>query len=254
MVRTFDTPIHTNDQSLDRVLAAGLPVVLVFLNGPAPADLEAAMREAARLQAGKLLVATVQVKDSPASSGRFGIGRTPAVVTFKDGQMQSTAAGIQAGGLNEHIRFLLGIGPKPETRPQPQPAYSQASTAGTSRPASDAGYAQNTASAAGPVTVTDATFNQEVMRSPQPVVVDFWAPWCGPCRMVAPALDKLSREMAGRLRVAKINVDENPAVSQQYGVQSIPTMLIVKDGKIIDRWAGALPEPMLRNRIQQALG
>jgi thioredoxin len=97
--------------------------------------------------------------------------------------------------------------------------------------------------------VTDATFEQEVLRSSQPVLVDFWAPWCGPCHMVAPTLDKLAGEMAGRLRVVKLNVDENPITAQRYGVQSIPTMMVVKNGKIVDRWAGAFPENALRGRV-----
>ena len=91
------------------------------------------------------------------------------------------------------------------------------------------------------------------MRSDLPVVVDFWAPWCGPCRSVAPALDRLSQELAGQVKIAKINVDENPVVMRQLGVQGIPTMLIVKKGKIVDRWVGALPEPAIRGRLAKVL-
>ncbi|HSQ18696.1 MAG TPA: thioredoxin [Anaerolineales bacterium] len=87
------------------------------------------------------------------------------------------------------------------------------------------------------------------MRSPIPVVVDFWAPWCGPCRMVAPTLDKLAREWNGQVKIAKVNVDENPRLSGRYGVQSIPTMMVVKNGRIVERWAGALPEQPLRSRL-----
>ena len=91
------------------------------------------------------------------------------------------------------------------------------------------------------------------MRSSQTVLVDFWAPWCGPCRMINPVLEKLSREMAGRLRIVKLNVDETPITSGRYGVQSIPTMMIVKNGKIVDRWVGALPESAIRGRVQTNL-
>jgi thioredoxin len=97
--------------------------------------------------------------------------------------------------------------------------------------------------------VTDQTFDQEVMRSSLPVLVDFWAPWCGPCRMTDPILKKLAGELGSRLKVAKVNVDENPLLSQRFDVRSIPTMLLVKNGKILDRWMGALPEPVLRSRI-----
>jgi thioredoxin len=102
-----------------------------------------------------------------------------------------------------------------------------------------------------PVHVTDAAFEKTVMQSSIPVVVDFWAPWCGPCRMVAPVLDKLANEQAGKLLVAKVNTDENPEWAMKYGVQGIPTMLFVANGKVVHRQVGALPEPMLRDIVTQ---
>ena len=104
-----------------------------------------------------------------------------------------------------------------------------------------------------PVNVNDAAFEKVVLKSPLPVVVDFWAPWCGPCKMVAPVLDKLAREKAGKLIVAKVNTDENPECATRYGVQWIPTMLLVVNGKIIHRQVGALPEPMLIEVVNQFL-
>ena len=104
-----------------------------------------------------------------------------------------------------------------------------------------------------PVHVTDAAFEKTVLNSTTPVVVDFWAPWCGPCRMVAPTLDKLAKEYAGKLLVAKVNTDENPDWMMKFGIQGIPTMLFVADGKIIHRQVGALPEPMLRDIVAQFL-
>jgi len=104
-----------------------------------------------------------------------------------------------------------------------------------------------------PVHVTDAAFEKTVLQSNLPVVVDFWAPWCGPCRMVAPTLDKLAKEYSGKLLVAKVNTDENPEWMMKYGIQGIPTMLFVAGGKIIHRQVGALPEPMLRDIVAQFL-
>ncbi|MFN2195521.1 MAG: thioredoxin [Anaerolineales bacterium] len=104
-----------------------------------------------------------------------------------------------------------------------------------------------------PVHVTDAAFEASVLQSKIPVIVDFWAPWCGPCRMVAPVLDKLAKEYSGKLLVAKVNTDENAEWAQKYGVQGIPTMLFVADGKVIHRQVGALPEPMLRDAVSQFL-
>jgi len=102
-----------------------------------------------------------------------------------------------------------------------------------------------------PIHVTDASFEQAVLKSPTPVIVDFWAPWCGPCKMVAPILEKLAKEMDGKLIVAKINTDENPEWMMKYGIQGIPTMLFVADGKIVHRQVGALPERMLRDIVTQ---
>lgn len=102
-----------------------------------------------------------------------------------------------------------------------------------------------------PIHVTDSAFEKTVLQSELPVVVDFWAPWCGPCRMVAPTLDKLAKELAGKLVIAKVNTDENPEWAVKYGVQGIPTMLLVARGKIVHRQVGALPEKMLRDVINQ---
>jgi thioredoxin 1 len=102
-----------------------------------------------------------------------------------------------------------------------------------------------------PVHVSDALFEETVLKSTLPVIVDFWAPWCGPCRMVAPVLDKLAKEQAGKLLIAKVNTDENPDWATRYGVQGIPTMLMIANGKIVHRQVGALPEKMLREVITQ---
>jgi len=104
-----------------------------------------------------------------------------------------------------------------------------------------------------PVHVTDSAFEKTVLQSKLPVVVDFWAPWCGPCRMVAPTLDKLAKENAGSLLVTKVNTDENPEWAMKYQVQGIPTMLFVADGKVIHRQVGAMPEPMLREVVGEFL-
>lgn len=104
-----------------------------------------------------------------------------------------------------------------------------------------------------PVHVSDAAFEKTVLQSTIPVIVDFWAPWCGPCKMVAPVLDKLAKEYSGKLLVAKVNTDEHSDWASRYGVQGIPTMLFVADGKIIHRQVGALPEPTLRMVVTQFL-
>jgi thioredoxin 1 len=101
------------------------------------------------------------------------------------------------------------------------------------------------------VQATDQSFGQEVLGSGVPVLVDFWAPWCGPCRMVAPVLEELANDFDGKVRIAKVNVDDNQELAMQFGVQSIPTFIIFKDGKIADRMMGAMPKSAFQNFIQR---
>jgi thioredoxin 1 len=104
-----------------------------------------------------------------------------------------------------------------------------------------------------PVNVTDSAFEKTVMQSKIPAIVDFWAPWCGPCKMVAPTLEKLAKEYSGKLLVAKVNTDDNPEWAGKFGVRGIPTMLFVANGKVIHQQTGALPEPLLRDVVSQFL-
>ncbi len=104
-----------------------------------------------------------------------------------------------------------------------------------------------------PIHVTDIAFEKTVLQNPLPVIVDFWAPWCGPCKMVEPMLVKIAKEQTGKLIVAKVNTDENPEWATKFGVQGIPTMLFFFAGKIVHRQVGALPERMLHEAVTQFL-
>ena len=104
------------------------------------------------------------------------------------------------------------------------------------------------------VTVTDSNFQEEVLNADQPVLVDFWATWCGPCRMIAPIIEELAEEYEGRAKIAKLDVDNNPQVAMQFGVRSIPTLLFFKDGEVADQLIGAVPKRALAERLQNLVG
>ena len=101
--------------------------------------------------------------------------------------------------------------------------------------------------------VTDASFDTEVLESDVPVLVDFWAPWCGPCRMVAPVVEEISKEYEGRVKVVKLDTDKNPSVANKYGIRSIPTLMIFKGGQKVDMVVGAVPKTTLANTLDKYL-
>jgi thioredoxin 1 len=226
----FDTVLASSDMSLERVLNAGLPVALIFYERELPLDLRQTLDELARRYAGRALLITLARGDAPQAASRFGVHQLPALVTVKNGKALASADGVKQSDLGPYIANLLGEGPLPASRVAAQASAPK----------------QNTISA--PISVTENDFNREVLQSDRPVLVDFWAPWCAPCRMVAPTLEKLAGEQSS-LKIAKVNVDENPGLASRYRAMSIPTMIVVQGGREVDRWVGAMPENMLRSRV-----
>jgi thioredoxin 1 len=227
----FDMPLNTNDQSIDRVLNSSFPVALVLWDDKLDASLEETLRQVAQADAGRVLVAKVNAQENPQTAARFQ-GMLPGLITFRDGRELAQAGGMTSLSFREHVDHLLGRGPAPAGEPsQPTPQAAPAK----------------------PIIVTDATFQRDVLESDLPVLVDLWAAWCAPCRMIAPVVEKMAKDYAGRMKVAKLNVDENPAVSMRYQVQSIPTLLVFRGGRIVERIVGAAPEPLLRGKVDAAL-
>ena len=230
MQRAFDTVLASSDMSLERVLRAGLPVALIFYEWEIPSDLRQILDDLARRYVGRTLIVTLAREDAPQAVSRFGVRQFPALVTVKDGKAFTTLGNLKQPDLEKHIKYLLGEGPAPAPL------------------ASDSGPSSKREAVTNPVSVNESDFDREVLRSDRPVLVDFWAPWCGPCHMVAPTLEKLAREQS-KLKIAKLNVDDNPGLASRYRAMSIPTMIVIQGGQEVDRWVGAMPENMLRNRV-----
>jgi|GEM_PF-2753 len=274
----IDAPIHSNANNLPRVLGAGLPVLLVFWQKDcSPCDqLAPTLDKLAKSYAGRALIVKVNAAEEPTLLGRYNISSLPSIVFIKGGKELATAVGAAVerdlAAWLDHLTENAACPPVPSGPSIPAsapaatyaPSYAAGATArtagqtygtagGPSGPAQSAG--PSTATGQGvPVVLTDASFDQVIRNSDVPVMVDFWAVWCGPCKMVAPVVEQLGREFAGRALMAKLNVDENPAVSSRYGIQSIPTLMIFKKGQVVDRIVGAQPAPVLRQRLAQQVG
>lgn len=235
----LDTPITTDDRSLKKVLGQKQPALVVLHDGQRDKPLEDALKKAARKHSGDLLVVRVNINENPDTHARYDHMATPALVTltkaFFGRKLKSQQENIRPADVRAHIAHLL------DDEPLPEPDSAQASDNGSSDSAKG-----------GPVHVTDSNFRKQVLKSKTPVLVDFWAPWCGPCRSIAPYIEELSEEYAGKLRVAKLNTDENRVMAQRYQIRSIPTFIVFDGGQPVYRFSGANPA-RIRNMVEDAL-
>lgn len=211
----------------EHILETREPILLVLNHGESLAvevnrQLEAAERAG-------LKVYKINVDTEPTFAEKFQVGKHAVLVGWHNGEVVARRSRPWATDASEIVKSLQALAP-------------------------NNGVVKDTAQTdSKPIKVTDADFMEKVIKSPIPVVVDFWAEWCGPCKMIAPVLDKLALEFSGKVRVAKVNVDENPMLSQQFRIQSIPMLMFVKNGKMVGQSPGVPPnaEAALRDVFNQ---
>ncbi len=268
MAAVFDTPIRTSAANLERVLAAGRPMLIVFETpNCAPCrGLDPTLTELARAFAGRALIVRVENAEEANLPMRFRLTRVPTLVYWQSGREVARIDGAaDAGSIRAWLEFMLGSGPRPTPTSGPSvplggapSARPSASTAGSSgaytRPSAGASAPGTAGRNGGPIVVTDATFASQVLQAQLPVLVDFWAPWCGPCRIISPVVEELGRQYAGRLRVAKMNTDENPNEAGRLGIMGIPTLIFFRNGREVDRIVGVVPKANLQSRVERVLG
>jgi thioredoxin 1 len=216
----FDTPITSDDKNLKKVLGQKQPALLILYQGTLDKPLDDAIRKEAKRYAGELLVVRVDAKENRDTLLKYGEPNLPALVTLTENnwgrKVKSDAENIRPKDVRDHIRHLLEDQALPE----------QKVLSGKNKR---------------PIAVTDATFRNEVLKSKVPVLVDFWAEWCGPCHQIAPQISKIAEEYGDKIKVAKLDVDHNRVISERYSIQSIPTMIVFEGGQPAARISGANP-------------
>ncbi|MDZ4770479.1 MAG: thioredoxin [Chloroflexota bacterium] len=243
-----DLFLTLTDDTLDSALHGDRPVLLLFTNGDGVrGDFKTAFDKAAADKSGDVIYARIDPDKNPLAAARFGVSDKPILVGWYCGEevvRRPRPWGSDLPLALERVAALvkerapLVVAPSDNLKKDTvmDDAVNQANLVYTK-----------------PVVVTDATFEAEVLESELPVLVDFWASWCGPCLQVAPVLDKLAKEFSGRIKIAKVDVDANPGLSQVFRITSIPNMMVVKNRTIIFNQPGALPEQYMRDLVQQAI-
>lgn len=225
----FDTPLTTDSAHIAAILNQKLPVMLVLHEDQRDKPLEDALSKVARKHKGNLLVAKVDVRENADLHAKHNHIATPAIISYDaNGKILAQANYVRPADVRQHTALLINGTPIEAPQSQRERTSSE------------------------PINVSDKTWRDEVLKSNVPVLVDFWAPWCGPCRSIAPYVEQLAKEYAGRLKVVKLNTDNNPVISRRHGIQGIPTLAIFENGQQVNRISGANPAG-LKRMVEQAL-
>jgi thioredoxin 1 len=236
-------PMTLNDENLDSVLNGTKPALILITNGDG-------VRSAFKINFTKMagetkdtVFATLDPSKNPEAAAKLGAGEKPVLVAWYCGEEVARRPKPWGTDLQLAAELLQNAVKENPTEP-----YTLEDELQETSPMPITIVDK-------PVNVTDSTFESEVLEDSMnmPVLVDYWAAWCGPCRMVAPILDKLAKEFAGKIKIAKVDVDANPRLSATFQIRSIPNLMIVKNRTIIFNQPGALPEPSLRDLVQQAI-
>lgn len=237
------------DADYKATLDGNTPVLLLVSNGDGlRSEFSVAFKKAIAEQNG-IIFAQIDPTKNPDAKAHFNVGEKPVLVAWFDGEEVVRRSRPWGTDVPLAIEMLKNA----QKDKEPVLTSDENETPSDEEVLTPEGETPVTPVDTKPVNVTDATFQQEAIDYHLPVVVDFWAEWCGPCRMVAPVLDKLAEEYAGKIRIVKVNVDENPGLSGSFSIQSIPTIMMLKERNIVFSQPGALPEPALRDLFDQLI-